>query len=82
MSDEQQSSVAPITRDMIPEQYVGSFDAMAREIERLRGELAQCKADAERYRWLKTNSSELDYWAVMQTGRHDLDVAIDAARGE
>ena len=59
-----------------------------REIERLRAELAECKRDAERYRWLRSESCPWpgvfsiegadDYgWYAICEG--DLDQAIDDA---
>lgn len=48
-------------------------DKLMQENERLR-------KDAERLDWLRKNFKELDYWAVMRTGRHDINAAIDAAK--
>ena len=62
-----------------------------REIERLRAELAECKQDAERYRWLRDdcggfevtvreeNEDGYESW-VAGYPAEELDAAIDAAR--
>ena len=59
----------------------------AKEIERLRAELAACKADAERYRWLRAERDSaivfmhINGEPVWRDPRGDeLDAAIDAAR--
>lgn len=49
-------------------------------IHELESELAQLREDRERYEWLKANNSQLNYWAVMKTGRHDIDAAVDQCR--
>ena len=59
----------------------------ADEIERLRAELAECKRDAERYRWLRSDDCPFscyeqegpDNWGWCPTSSRDLDEAIDAA---
>lgn len=52
------------------------------EIARLRDELAECKHDAERYRWLKPRVSGRDYrnmGVIYGDGGEGIDEAIDAA---
>ena len=38
------------------------------------GHCIRCKAAA--FDWLREHSNALDYWAVMQTGQHDLMKAV------
>jgi hypothetical protein len=68
--------------------------ALEPEIERLRAELAACREDAERYRWVRGDVPEHSVrWARWELRRWDgkcwhslqraaLDAAIDAARKE
>lgn len=59
----------------------------AEEITRLRAELAECKQDAERYRWLRDKCRDgsltiarADDWSLHPWSGDDIDKEIDAAR--
>lgn len=56
---------------------LGTMTEAADEIVRLRAELAECKKDAERYRWLR-EMPNADWLDVKFCGS-DLDLVIDAA---
>lgn len=66
---------------------LGYVSALEVECERLRAELAECKQDAERYRWLRSDDCPFscyeqegpDNWGWCPTSSRDLDEAIDAA---
>lgn len=54
----------------------------AREVERLRAELTQCKADAERYRWLCNGNGyfmEENFLCGHDNQKHQADKEIDDA---
>jgi hypothetical protein len=60
-----------------------------KEIERLRAELAACREDAERYRWLRNPKNSLAGVGLFWSNEHRyefrpevMDAAIDAARKE
>lgn len=67
---------------------VACEDIMADEIERLHAELAECKQDAERYRWLRhprmgwdiVHKTEVGLVCAEYLACVELDAAIDAAR--
>lgn len=54
-----------------------------REIERLRAELAECKQDAERYRWLREHWDDVNHpvdFIICNSFVTTLDADVDAAR--
>lgn len=67
------------------ERHVEIACELATECERLRAELAACREDAERYRWLRDKAdSNFVCWADLRDfgsyDAEDIDKKIDAAR--
>ena len=56
---------------------------LADEIERLRAELAECREDAERYRWLREHWDDVNHpvdFIICNSFVTTLDADVDAAR--
>lgn len=84
--DDRDAEITRLRHDI--ERHIAIASEHATECERLRAELAECKRDAERYRWLRSESCPWpgvfsiegadDYgWYAICEG--DLDQAIDDA---
>lgn len=67
----------------------GHHDCAIGRVDRLERELAECKRDAERYRWLREQCEKGDLviarcgtWELESWFSDDPDAAIDAAQGK
>ena len=56
--------------------------ALTSEIESLRAQLAECQRDAERYRWLRNNTSIMTFEQQKWVTSHKLDMQVDLAMSE
>lgn len=74
--------------DAIADKLVDDHISLMNECESLRQQLAECERDAERYRWLRENSNNVNYCLLCGYDglacyeADDLDLQIDVAMKE
>lgn len=74
-------------QEKVKQDYIDLYKSAAALVLRLEKEVKALRMDAERYRWLRDNSSHcwFDYKkkpSLVYTGNMDIDAAIDAARAK